>query len=135
MTIGYLKGKSAVRIHRELMKTHGTLFKRSFWSREYCVSTVGLDEMMIRRYIQEQAKHERDQERGDDGTWKRLHDEFVQFVRRKACGTPKSTVAIIDSQSVITTSVAGSRGYDGGLYYIANRNRFDRSTEESIISL
>ena len=30
MTIGYLKGKSAVRIHRELMRTKGTLFGRSF---------------------------------------------------------------------------------------------------------
>ena len=48
MTVGYLKGKSAVRIHRELLRTHGTLFGRSFWSRGYCVSTVGLDEAMIR---------------------------------------------------------------------------------------
>ena len=63
-TIGYLKGKSAVLIHRELMKTQGTLFGRAFWSRGYCVSTVGLDETMIRRYIQNQEKHERDQERG-----------------------------------------------------------------------
>ena len=62
MTVGYLKGKSAVRIHRELMKMRGTLFGRSFWSRGYCVSTVGLDEAMIRQYIQNQ--HERDQERG-----------------------------------------------------------------------
>ena len=46
------------------MKTQGTLFGRSFCSRGYCVSTIGLDEMMIRRYIQEQSKHERDQERG-----------------------------------------------------------------------
>ena len=62
--IGYLKGKSAVRIHREMMKTRGTLFGRSFWSRVYCVSTVGLNEAMIRRYIQNQEKYERDQERG-----------------------------------------------------------------------
>lgn len=62
--IGYLKGKSAVRIHRELMRTQGTLFGRSFWSRGYCVNTVGLDEAMIRRYIREQDRHERDQERG-----------------------------------------------------------------------
>ena len=62
--IGYLKGKSAVRVHRELLKTQGTVFGRSFWSRGYCVSTVGLDEAMIRRYIQDQEKHERDQERG-----------------------------------------------------------------------
>ncbi len=33
MTIGYLKGKSAIRIHRELFRTKGTLFGRSFWSR------------------------------------------------------------------------------------------------------
>ena len=64
MTLGYLKGKSAVRIHRELLRTQGTLFGRSFWSRGYCVSTVGLDEAMIRRYIHEQEKNERDQERG-----------------------------------------------------------------------
>jgi len=64
MTLGFLKGKSAIRIHRELMKTHGTLFGRSFWSRGYCVSTVDLDEALIRRYIHEQEKHERDQERG-----------------------------------------------------------------------
>ena len=62
--IGYLKGKSAVRIHRELFRTKGTLFGRSFWSRGYCVSTVGLDEAMIKQYIQNQEKDERDQERG-----------------------------------------------------------------------
>jgi putative transposase len=62
MTIGYLKGKSAISIHRELFGTKGTLFGRSFWSRGYCVSTVGLDESFIRKYIQEQEKHERNQE-------------------------------------------------------------------------
>jgi REP-associated tyrosine transposase len=64
MTIGYLKGNSAVRIHRELLKTKGTLFGRAFWSRGYCGSTVGLDEEMIRRYIVDQEKDKRDQERG-----------------------------------------------------------------------
>ena len=64
MTIGYLKGKSAVGIHRELLRTKGTLFGRSFWSRGYCVSTVGLDEGLIKKYIQEQDRLERDQERG-----------------------------------------------------------------------
>lgn len=39
MTIGRLKGKSAVRILREQAQTKGTLFGRSFWSRGYCVST------------------------------------------------------------------------------------------------
>ena len=65
MTLGYLKGKSAVRVHRELLKTKGTLFGRSFWARGYCVSTVGLDEAAIRKYIQEQEKHQRDQDQGE----------------------------------------------------------------------
>ena len=63
-TIGFLKGKSAVRIHRELAKVRGSLFGRAFWARGYCVSTVGLNEAVIRQYIKEQEKYERDQERG-----------------------------------------------------------------------
>ena len=39
MTLGYLKGKSAIRIHRDLSRVKGTLFGRSFWARGYCVST------------------------------------------------------------------------------------------------
>jgi putative transposase len=65
MTIGYLKGKSAVRIHRQVLATKGTLFGRSFWARGYCVSTVGLDEHQIRQYIKEQEKLEKDQEQMD----------------------------------------------------------------------
>ena len=64
MTMGYLKGKSTIPIHREVLKTKGTLFGRSFWARGYCVSTVGLDEAAIRRSIQEHAKHQRDQGQG-----------------------------------------------------------------------
>ena len=59
MTIGYLKGKSAIRIHRQVMHTEGTLFGRSFWSRGYCVSTVGMNESFIRKYIKDQEKHDR----------------------------------------------------------------------------
>ena len=35
MTIGYLKGKSATRIHRELLHTKGTWIGRSFWARVF----------------------------------------------------------------------------------------------------
>ena len=44
MTIGYLKSKRAIRIHRQLLKKKGTTFGCSFWARGYCVSTVGFDE-------------------------------------------------------------------------------------------
>jgi len=63
-TVGFLKGKSAIRINRDLGKVKGSLYGRAFRSRGYCVSTVGLDEAMIKEYIQNQEKHERDEERG-----------------------------------------------------------------------
>lgn len=52
-TIGFLKGKSAVRIHRELLKAR-RMTGLHFWSAGYCVSTVGLNEDTIRRYIRDQ---------------------------------------------------------------------------------
>ncbi len=58
--IGFLKGKSAVRIHRYLLKSKKTKGKH-FWSRGYCVSTVGLDEETIRKYIREQEEAEKQQ--------------------------------------------------------------------------
>jgi putative transposase len=64
MTVGYLKGKSAIRIPRDYANVRGTLFGRSFWSRGYCVSTVGFDEDRVRQYIQEQEEHEKQQEQG-----------------------------------------------------------------------
>ena len=59
--IGFLKGKSAIRIHRDLLK-EGRTYGMHFWSVEYCVSTVGLDEARIRQYIQDQEKVESSQE-------------------------------------------------------------------------
>jgi len=59
--IGYLKGKSAARIHRETLKAQGTLFGRTFWARGYCVSTVGLDEHEIRQYVRDQEKLQKEQ--------------------------------------------------------------------------
>ena len=54
-TIGFLKGKSAVRIHRTLLKER-RMSGLHFWATGYCVSTVGLDEEQVRRYIREQEK-------------------------------------------------------------------------------
>lgn len=65
MMMGYLKGKSAIRIHREVLRTKGTLFGRDFWARGYCVSTVGLNEEQIRQYIRNQEKMERDLNQGE----------------------------------------------------------------------
>lgn len=51
--IGFLKGKSAVRIHRELLHER-RMTGLHFWAAGYCVSTVGLDEARVRQYIREQ---------------------------------------------------------------------------------
>ena len=54
-TVGFIKGKSAVRIHRELLRER-RLVGLHFWATGYCVSTVGLDEDAVREYIREQEK-------------------------------------------------------------------------------
>jgi len=56
-TVGFLKGKSAVRIHRELMG-HRRMTGLHFWATGYWVSTVGADEEKVRRYIREQEQLE-----------------------------------------------------------------------------
>jgi putative transposase len=57
-TIGFLKGKSAVRIHRELLKER-RVTGLHFWATGYCVSTVGVDEQKVREYVREQEKRDR----------------------------------------------------------------------------
>ena len=58
--IGFKKGKSAVWIHRQILRNK-RVTGLHFCSRGYCVSTVGLDEATIRKYIREQDKLEKQQ--------------------------------------------------------------------------
>ena len=56
--MGYLKGKSAMMMfdrHANLKYKYGN---RNFWSRGYYVSTVGLNEATIAKYVREQEKHD-----------------------------------------------------------------------------
>ena len=56
--MGYLKGKSALMIfdrHANLKYKFGN---RHFWAEGYYVSTVGLNEATIKKYIQDQEKHD-----------------------------------------------------------------------------
>jgi putative transposase len=59
-TIGFLKGKSAVRIHRELLQER-RMTGLHFWAVGYWVSTVGRVEEAVRKYIREQEAWDRDQ--------------------------------------------------------------------------
>ena len=60
--IGFLKGKSAIKIfdrHLDLKKRY---WGRHFWAKGYCVSTVGLDEEKIKEYVTWQTKKNKDTE-------------------------------------------------------------------------
>jgi putative transposase len=61
-TVGFLKAKSAIRIHREYLGRKRQFTGFHFWARGYCVSTVELDEQMIRAYIRNQEVEEKRQE-------------------------------------------------------------------------
>ena len=61
-TVGWLKGKAAIRIHRECLGRERDFTGLHFWARGYCVSTVGLDEQVIREYIRNQEQEEKRQE-------------------------------------------------------------------------
>jgi putative transposase len=57
------QGKSAIRIHRELLGQERNFTGLHFWARGYCVSTVGLNEDEVRRYIREQEEDDAKQGR------------------------------------------------------------------------
>ena len=54
--VGYIKGKSAISIARRFMGRNRNFAGENFWARGYFVSTVGLDEEMVRAYIRQQEK-------------------------------------------------------------------------------
>lgn len=60
--IGKLKGKSASEVMSFGRPQSRMVRGRHFWARGYCVSTVGLDEGMIRQYIRDQEKEDKAQE-------------------------------------------------------------------------
>lgn len=56
--MGYLKGKSSLMISGKHANLKYKFGNRHFWSEGYYVSTVGLNEATIRKYIQEQEAHD-----------------------------------------------------------------------------
>ena len=68
--MGYLKGRLAIRLFNRYEKLGRRYWGRHLWSRGYCVSTVGLDEEKIRKYVKWQQKREKELE----ATQRRLID-------------------------------------------------------------
>lgn len=56
--MGYLKGKSALMIFDRYANLKYRFGNRHFWSEGYYVSTVGLNETTIKKYIQDQEKYD-----------------------------------------------------------------------------
>ena len=56
--VGYIKGKSAISIARRFMGRNRNFAGENFWARGYFVSTVGLDEEMVRAYVRQQEKED-----------------------------------------------------------------------------
>ena len=62
--IGFIKGKSAIKIfdvHHDLKRR---FWGRHFWAKGYCVSTIGLDEDQIRQYVRWQLHKDQKLEQG-----------------------------------------------------------------------
>ena len=60
--MGYLKGKLALRVFAKYPEVKKRLWGGKLWSRGYCVSTVGIDEDKVRRYVKWQETREKHQE-------------------------------------------------------------------------
>jgi len=52
--VGFIKGKGAIKIFDMNLTLKRRYWGRHFWSKGYCVSTIGLDEDQIRKYVRQQ---------------------------------------------------------------------------------
>jgi putative transposase len=60
--MGFLKGRLSISMFRKYEAIGKRFWGRHLWSRGYCVSTIGLNEDQIRRYVQWQEKKEKEAE-------------------------------------------------------------------------
>lgn len=62
--VGTLKGRTAIRVFAKFRHLkHKPYWGNHFWTKGYCVDTVGLDEEKILKYVRYQEKQERMLER------------------------------------------------------------------------
>jgi len=61
--VGTVKGRTAIRVLNKFRRLkEKPYWGNHFWSRGYCVDTVGLDSEMIRKYVKYQEAKERKEE-------------------------------------------------------------------------
>ena len=61
--MGYVKGKLSLRLFQRYEQIGKRYWGRHLWARGFCVSTVGLNEDQIRKYVQWQEKREKEMEK------------------------------------------------------------------------
>tara|TARA_Y100000294_G_scaffold72004_1_gene68105 strand:- start:83 stop:511 length:429 start_codon:yes stop_codon:yes gene_type:complete len=57
--VGYLKGRSAIKIFDRFPRLRQRYWGKHFWARGYCVSTVGVDEEQLKKYVRWQLQKDR----------------------------------------------------------------------------
>jgi putative transposase len=63
--MGIIKGKIAIGIFKNFRGLREkTYLGNHFWSRGFCVSTIGLDEEKIRKYVKYQEENDKNEEEG-----------------------------------------------------------------------
>ena len=58
--IGTIKGRVAIRMFKEIPEFRKKYWGKRFWAKGYFVSTIGVDERIIRQYVQKQEMKERE---------------------------------------------------------------------------
>jgi len=57
-TVGFLKGKSAIKLHQQFSRRK-SITQKTFWSRGYFVRTVGIDKKLAQNYVKNQWKKDK----------------------------------------------------------------------------
>ncbi len=65
--MGYLKGKLSIKLFQKYERLGKRFWGQHLWSRGFCVSTIGLDEEKIRKYVKWQETKEKELERNQLG--------------------------------------------------------------------
>jgi len=56
--MGFLKGNTALKLFQDQRELTKQYWGRHLWARGYCVSTVGLNEEQLRKYVKWQQERE-----------------------------------------------------------------------------